>query len=190
MAKSSYEVEKEFLEKIQKITGKTLQEWMEIFNKRGFSKRNEVLYWLKTEHGFGHVNASLLGGVYVNNGRPVYADSNELLDNQFKNREQLRALFDYLIEMIRNEFDGVAIIPKKTYVSISGKREFAAIAIKSKEIRLGMDLGDMAFNEEITPSKSLGAMPRISHMLFLTEKEQLNKKVVGCLHTANNRVNS
>ncbi len=62
------------------------------------------------------------------------------------------------------------MIPKKTYVSFTAKREFAAINIKSKEIRLGMDLGDKPFNNILEKAKLTGPMPRISHMVILREE--------------------
>ena len=66
------------------------------------------------------------------------------------------------------------MIPKKTYVSYAAKREFAAINIKSKEIRLGMDLGDQPFTEDLEKAKLTGPMPRISHMIVVREKNDFN----------------
>ena len=70
---------------------------------------------------------------------------------------------------------------KKTYVSILERREFAAINIKPKELRIGFDLGERAFDDTVTKSKLTGPMPRISHMLVLTDKTQLNNDLVELL---------
>jgi len=79
------------------------------------------------------------------------------------------------------------VIPKKTYVSFTATREFAAINIKPREIRLGMDLGDMAFHETIQKTKLNGPMPRISHMAVITDMKQFDKKLLEYLHLSYNR---
>ena len=67
------------------------------------------------------------------------------------------------------------------------KREFAAINIKPKELRIGFDLGDRAFDETVSKSKLSGPMPRISHMLVLTDKSQLNPDLVELLKASHQR---
>ncbi len=46
---------------------------------------------------------------------------------------------------------------------------------------LSQDLGDRAFDEHVGKSKLSGPMPRISHMLVLTDKGQLNADLVELL---------
>jgi len=41
----------------------------------------------------------------------------------------------------------VKLIEKKLYMSFNGKRDFAVASIKSKQISVGMDLGDTPFDE-------------------------------------------
>jgi hypothetical protein len=73
--KTSGEIEKEFIDNLKGSTGRTLAEWMKRVGGSGISKRNDIIKWLKEKHGFGHMNASLLTGIYLNNGRPVYGST-------------------------------------------------------------------------------------------------------------------
>ncbi len=187
--KTPQEYEKEFLDGLKKSSGKSLEEWTKIIQETGKSKRNEILNWLKENHPFNYSEASMLAAIFVNGGKPVYGDITELLDNQFKKKEQFRPVYDALASTIQREFPGINLIPKKTYVSVTYKREFAAIAIKSKEIRFGMDLGDAEFDEYLQPSKSLGAMPRISHMVMLTDESEIDGRLINLMKEANSRVN-
>ena len=95
--------------------------------------------------------------------------------------------FNTVSEMILKNFPGTQLIPKKTYVSFTATREFAAINIKPREIRLGMDLGDMAFNETVQKTKLSGPMPRISHMAVITDARQFDKKLIEYLQSSYNR---
>ena len=79
------------------------------------------------------------------------------------------------------------LIPKKTYLSYTAAREFAAMNIKPKELRIGMDLGDMAFTDSLQKSKLSGPMPRISHMFVITDLKQFDKQLIEYLQLSYNR---
>ena len=187
MAKTSGEFEQEFIQTAKEKAGRTLEQWLPVVKKSGLVKQMEIPNWLKTEHKLNHLQASLLAGLYLNNGKPVYQNEASLLDNQFAKCEEMRLLFDAISERILKQFPDTQVIPKKTYVSFTATREFAAINIKPREIRLGMDLGDMAFNETVQKTKLNGPMPRISHMAVITDMKQFDKKLLEYLHLSYNR---
>lgn len=153
----------------------------------GITKRNDLIKWLKERAGFGHMNASLLAGIHLNNGKPVYGNTEDLLDNQFAKAPDMRPLYESFIALAKKHFPNSSVLPKKTYVSILEKREFAAINIKPKELRIGFDLGDRPFDGTVSKSKLTGPMPRISHMLVLTNQSQLNADLVGLLKASYER---
>lgn len=185
--KTSGEIEQEFIDNLKASTGKTLPEWMKHVSGSGITKRNDIIKWLKEKNDFGHMNASLLTGIYLNNGKPVYGSTDDLLDNQFAKAADMRPLYEAFTAFAKKYFPGSSVLPKKTYVSILEKREFAAINIKPKELRIGFDLGDRAFDEQVSKSKLSGPMPRISHMLVLTEKTQLNSDLVELMKASYQR---
>ncbi len=187
MAKTSGEFEKEFIQTAKEKTGKTLGQWMPVVNTSGFTKQMEITNWLKSEHKFNHLQATLLAGLYLNNGKPVYQNENNLLDSQFAKCEEMRPLYDAVSEKIISLFTDTQLIPKKTYLSYTAVREFAAINIKPKEIRLGIDLGDTLFTETLLKSKLTGPMPRISHMVIISDINQFDKKIKEYLQLSYNR---
>jgi len=189
MAKTSQEIEKEFIDELKLTTGKDLQQWLDMIKKSGIKKRNAIIHWLKTTHAFGHMHASLLMGIYTNNGKPVYGSENELLDNQIEKYEDIRPLFERLRKAI-SEWDSTSeFVVKKTYVSVTKKREFAAINIKKGELRVGLDLGDMPFDTRVQKAKLTGPMPRISHMVVVQSEDDINKDLFKLLEKSNQRVN-
>jgi hypothetical protein len=187
MQKTSGEFEKEFMDDLSKSTGKDLNTWMKTIDGFGSKKRNEVIAWLKSEHGFGHMNASLLAGIHANGGKPVYQSTDDLLENQFAKAGDMRPLYEVFIEFVKTNFPNATVLPKKTYVSILENREFAAVNIKPKELRIGLDLGDRPFDEKIEKAKLTGPMPRISHMFVLTDAKQLDKSIVEALKESHGR---
>ncbi len=185
--KTSGEFEKEFMDALAGSTGNDLATWLKTIDGFNSKKRNEVIAWLKEEHGFGHMNASLLAGIHANGGKPVYASTGDLLEAQFAKAADMRSLYDEFIAFIAKNFPASSVLPKKTYVSILENREFAAINIKPKELRIGLDLGDRPFNEKIEKAKLAGPMPRISHMFVLTDARQLDASIVAALKESHSR---
>lgn len=185
--KTSGEFEKEFMDGLEKRSGRNLSTWLKTIDSFPSKKRNEVIAWLKSEHGFGHMDASLLAGIHANGGRPVYASTDDLLDNQFAKSAVMRPLYEAVIAFIKENFPAATILPKKTYVSVLENREFAAINIKLKELRIGLDLGDRPFDEKIEKARLTGPMPRISHMLVLTDAWQLDAGLIDALKQSHGR---
>lgn len=189
MAKTSGELETKFIETAKDKTGKTLQEWLSLVKSSKIQKQNDILEWLKKGQGLNHMQAQFVAGIFLNNGNPVYGNEIALLENQFVKCPEMRTLFDKISEKIISDFQGTQLIPKKTYLSFTAIREFAAINVKPKEMRLGLDLGDEAFTEVLQKSKLTGPMPRISHMIILTDIKQFDSKTKQLLQQSFNRTN-
>lgn len=185
--KTSGEFEKEFMDGLKATTGSDLAAWMKTIDGFGSKKRNEVIAWLKNNHGFGHMNASLLAGIHANGGKPVYQSTDNLLDAQFAKAADMKPLYESFLEFVKKHIPSSSVLPKKTYVSILDNREFAAINIKPKELRIGLDLGDRPFDDKIEKAKLTGPMPRISHMFVLTDAKQLDMPIVEVLKESYSR---
>lgn len=190
MAKTSAEVEKEFINGLKAATGQDLRQWMTTIQNSGLTKRNDIIKWLKTDLGFRHMNASLLVGIYLNDGKPVYASETELLNNQFEKYPEMRPLFEKLRSAISNWDGTTQFVVKKTYVSVTKKREFAAINIKKGALRLGMALGDRPFDAGVEKAKLTGPMPRISHMVVITSEADITPRIFELLTIADKGVNA
>jgi hypothetical protein len=185
--KTSGEFEKEFMDELKGSTGKDLAAWMKVIDGFGSKKRNEVIAWLKSQHKFGHMQASLLAGIHANGGKPVYQSTDDLLGAQFAKAAEMKPLYEAFVEFVRKQFPAASVLPKKTYVSILENREFAAVNIKPKELRIGLDLGDRPFDDTIEKAKLTGPMPRISHMFVLTDRGQLDARIVQLLKQSHSR---
>jgi predicted transport protein len=187
--KTANEVEKEFLDGLEKNSGNNLKFWMGIIKASNLQKQVEIQKWLKSERGLKHMEAWMLAAIYLNGGKPVYGSDSALLDKQFEKYPDMRPLFDFVSDRILKSVIESEREVKKTYVSFKKKREFAAVNIKKGEIRLGMDLGERPFDDMVRKVSMTGPMPRISHMVVIQDKKDFNDEVVQLLHKSNERVN-
>lgn len=187
MAKTSADFEKQFIETIHDKTGKTLVQWLSVLGSSKLEKTKEIIDWLKKEQGLNHLQAQLLTGIHLNKGAPVYINETQLLDSHFSKSPDTRIFFNELSKKLIAEFPETQMIAKKTYISFTAVREFAAVNIKPNEIRLGLDLGNQEFTDLIQKSKLTGPMPRISHMLILSDIKQFDKAVKELCYQSYNR---
>jgi hypothetical protein len=181
MAKTSAELEKEFIASAKETTGRSIEQWLDLVKKSGPAGNKEIREWLKHDHHLNHMQAQFVTGMHFNNGKPVYINEGDLLEAQFQKSPLMRPLFESLVKTIVSKFPETKLIPKKTYLSFTAAREFAAVNVKPAELRLGLDLGDEPFKGRIQKSKLTGPMPRISHMLVISQKDEIDNVVIEFL---------
>lgn len=187
MAQTAQEREIGFLANIQETTGKTLDEWMSTIEDTGIAKHPEIIKWIKTEHGFNHMIANMITSIYKNDGKPVY-DYDAMYAKLFDGLEHQRPLYEEIITLVKDEFPDVVIAPTKTYVEFSAERCFGMVKIMRSTLRVGLDLGDLPYNDTVEKAKSLGAMPRFGHMIEVKASADVNDAMRSYLRQSYDRV--
>lgn len=129
MAKSAQETEQEFLATIVEQTGKDLDAWMALLEESGQQKTNAIIKHLKSTYGLNHLQATILTGVYLNEGQPVY-DYKALFAKLFQGKEEQLPFYRKVESLVQTNMPVVQMIPTKTYVSVDGERCFATVKIK------------------------------------------------------------
>lgn len=187
MARGSQELEQQFINTARDKTGHDLPEWMTIIHDAGIEEKpNTILKWLKENHGLNHLQANFLSGIYLNDGRPVY-DYAVLLQKLFDSKEHLKPIYNALEQRITSSLDDVEFVPTRTYVSIEGSKIFACATMTKSCIRVGLDLGELAFNSYAQKAKSLGAMPNLTHMIEVNAQDEVNDRLLSFVQQAYQR---
>jgi hypothetical protein len=160
---------------------------MSTVESTGITKQPDIIKWIKTEHGLNHMQANFITSIYKNDGKPVY-DYDAMYAKLFDGLEHQRPLYNAIIALVQSEFPDVVIAPTKTYVEFSAERCFGMVKIMKGDLRVGLDLGDTPFNDTVEKAKSLGAMPRFTHMIEATEAAHVNDAMRGYLRESYERV--
>lgn len=187
MAKSAREIEQTFVATIAEKTGHTLTAWLDIIGASGETKTNAIIKWLKTEHSLNHMQSSMLAGIFRNDGQLVH-DYATLFKKLFVGKESQRPLYDAFATLIQANFPNADMIPTKTYVSVEAERGFTTAKINKRNVRIGLDLGDIPFNDTAQKAKALGAMPRFTHMIEVTSLDQINDDMLTYIQLSYDRV--
>jgi hypothetical protein len=72
MARDEREEEREFLDRLQARTGRSLAEWMAAIGAQGFADKNDTIDWLRRQ-GLTFARASWLERIHANGGNPIYS---------------------------------------------------------------------------------------------------------------------
>ena len=132
------------LANIENRTGRTLDELAAIVRGSGIEKHAELVAMLKRDLGMGHGDANTLvhhvrkaddGG-----GAAAGASAGDVLDALYAGpKAPLRPIHDRIIDAIRG-FGDFEEAPKKTYVSLRRKKQFAMVGPATKtQVEVGLN---------------------------------------------------
>lgn len=160
-------------------TGKSLEEWKGILEKKGFEKHGEAVKFLKGEHGVTHGFANTI--VTLSNQADIPKE--DLVENQYKGKESLFPIYEALIKYVKTLGSDVTIIPKKTSVSVIRKRQFVLIKPATKtRIDLGFKLKDKSTTDRLEDSGPFGTM--CTHRVQLTEISDVDDQLKSWISEA------
>ena len=175
--------EQTMINNLLKNTGKSLEQWIKLVQRENFTKHGEYLKFLKEKHGLTHGFANLVAMKARKADAGSVENKDDLIESQYKGKEDFRPLYDALIEEIKSFGNDVEIAPKKAYVSLRRKKQFAMLQPATKtrfEISVNLKGVDAAgILEEV---KTANAM--CSHVIKLESITELNAEVMGWLKQA------
>ncbi len=177
------QAEKTMIDNLHKNTGKTLEEWITIVQQKKFGKHGEILKFLKEEHGFTHGFANLVAHKAKGSDAGSVDDKDSLVEKQYAGRENLKPLYEKLLEEVLKFGDDIKVAPKNAYVSLRRKKQFGCLQPATKNrFEIGLNLkgepGD-ALLEEVTAANAM-----FSHKIRLETLDDLNPEMIGWLRKA------
>jgi hypothetical protein len=132
------------LANIEKRTGKSLAELTKLVRASGLAKHGEIRDMLKTKLGMGHGDANTLTHYVLNPASPGSAEGpsvDEAVNGYYSGaKAALRPIHDKLMAQI-GKFGDFEIAPKKTYLSLRRKKQFAMIGpATNTRVEVGLNL--------------------------------------------------
>jgi hypothetical protein len=167
-------------------TGRTFEQWVALVRKEGLSGKREIVAWLKSKHGVGHVTAVFIAADAQGKSiADTYADSGALLDGMYAGEKAaLRPLYDELTGLAQKLGKDVELTVCKTYVGIRRARQFALVKPTTKtRVDLGLALPDMKPAGRLAAAGSIGS-DRVTHRIPIASLEEIDAEVRRWLKAA------
>jgi predicted transport protein len=165
------------LSNIEKSTGKTVAQWTAIINRSGLSKHGELVNFLKEKHGFTHGNANVIVHVAKQSHAGAAENPDDLITEQYKGKENLKPWYDKIMKEIAKFGKDIEIAPKKTYVSLRRKKQFAIIQPSTKDrLDVGLNIKGVAPSGKVIAAGSWNAM--CTHRIKLDDEKMIGKDLI------------
>jgi hypothetical protein len=174
------------LANIEKRTGRSLDELAALIRASGLTKHGELVTMLKTTLGMGHGDANTLVHTVkraeAGPGAGSDAAPGDVLDALYTGpKAALRPIHDRLMAAIR-EFGPFEEAPKKTYVSLRRKKQFAMIGpATNTKVEVGLNMKGVPATERL---QELPAGQMCNYKVRLGTAQEVDAALLGWLRTA------
>lgn len=172
---------------IEKKTGKSLAELRTAIGKCGKTKHGEIRSWLMETYGIGHGDANTLTHVALKSdgesaAKAAGLSTNDVLDGIYTGKKaHQRPIHEKLMAAIQT-FGEFEIAPKKGYVSLRRKKQFAMLGPKTNErFELGLNLKDDV-KHPLVKAVPPGGM--CHYIAALTSADEVDDKLVAIVKKA------
>lgn len=173
------------LANIEKRSGRKLTELVKLLDASGLAKFGEKRDYLKRELGMGHGDANAVV-TYANAkgapAKPTATDAGSVLDEIYSGKKaDLRPIHELLIGKI-SRFGAYETAPKKGYVSLRRKKQFAMIGPTTQtRVEVGLNM------KGVTPTGRLLAEPpgkMCNYKVKLTSADEVDAELIAWIRTA------
>ncbi len=173
---------------IEQQYGKPLDEWIALLKESGLTKHTDMVALLKSQYGMSHgsahrialkareTNTASLDKAAEASGRDPVA---ELYSGK---KAALKPLHDALMSVITTFGDDIELAPKKGYVSLRRKKQFAMIQPAAQHIDLGLILKGMPTTERLESAAGFNAL--FTHRVRVSTINDVDAQVITWLKQA------
>jgi hypothetical protein len=173
------------LDNIQKKTGMSLKELSSFVQKSGLSKHGEIRDMLMEKLGLGHGDAnSLVHAIFESDGTRAAEgkSADAVLDEIYSGAKSgLRPIHEALMKYIV-KFGEFEIVPKKGYVSLRRKKQFAMIGPKTNtRFEVGINARDLKKNARLLEQPK-GSM--CNYIVNLSDAKEVDSELIAWIKSA------
>ena len=164
-------------------TGKSLAQWVAIAKKSGEAKHGGIVKHLKGEHALTHGYANYVALECLQSAS-IHADDADLVAAQYAGKKAgLKPLYEQILEIADSFGDDVEVAPKKAYVSLRRKKQFATVQ-PSTATRMDIGINLKGAEAEGMLQVVAGANSMCSHKIELTDAAMVNTEFKSWLKKA------
>jgi hypothetical protein len=170
------------LTNIQSKTGKTLDQLYGVIRESGLTKHGDIRDMLRTSLGLGHGDANALGLAYRKTLEAPQPESNDVLDDIYVGpKAGLRAIHERLMTEIAG-LGAFEIAPKKGYVSLRRKKQFAMVGPGTKQrLEVGLNMKGVKASDRL---QEVPAGGMCQFKVFLSGVDEVDRELVEWVRQA------
>ena len=169
---------------IEATYGRTMREWAALIKKSGLTKHPEVVAMLKRDHDVSHGAAhriSLVSREQATSHGDDAPGADVVTTMLGAKRAHLRPIVDRLLEVIRG-FGDFEVAPKKGYLSLRRRKQFAMIKPAASHVDLGLILVGVLADGRLESAAGFNAL--FTHRVRVRSTKDVDRDLRGWLQQA------
>ena len=171
---------------IEATYGKPMSDWLAIISASGLTKHTDVVTMLKKDYGMTHGAAHRVSLVAREQAAAAGPGSDPVSALYAGKKASLRPLHDALMTTIRAFGDDIETAPKKGYLSLRRRKQFAMIQPSAAgRIDLGLILRDVPPDARLESAQGFNAL--FTHRVRLSSTADIDPQLIGWLQHAYDR---
>ena len=168
---------------IEAQTGQSLDELIQSGLATGMTKHKELQTFFSDTYGLTYGNANVLAIFARDRLKGAAGEEENFIDAQYEGKKAaLRPLYDELIAGVEAFGDDVEIAPKRTYVSLRRKKQFALVQPGAGRVDVGINLKGVEPAGRLEKSGSFNAM--CTHRVRVAGSDDIDDELLGWLRQA------
>ena len=164
------------LRNIEKAYGKTLDDLVRIVAESGLVKHNEVVAMLKERYGMTHGAAHRVALVARSRRAQPEAEGADLV------APSLKDVYALLLQKVTSFGDDIEESPKKGYVSLRRRKQFAMLRPGAKWINVGLILPQRPADGRFEPADKWNAL--FTHRVRVSNRSEVDDELESWLRAA------
>jgi len=174
------------LKNMQTRTGKSLEELFTFIKESGLVKHGEIRQMLISKLGMGYGDAVTLASHYLAQTNPSQktgqAEGEDVLDTLYSGTKTgLRPIHELVMEKI-TQFGEFEIAPKKTYISLRRKRQFAMLGPGTRgRVELGLNMKGLEGTDRLVAQEPGGMC---QYKVFISDINEVDGELLGWIRLA------
>jgi len=167
---------------IEATYGRSIDDWIELIGVSGRARHGEIVAWLKDEHGLTHgaANRVALVALAANDPKPTESDPEAGL--YAGRKHALLPIHAGLMDALRSLGPDLEVAPKKGYLSLRRRKQFAMIKPAASHVDLGLILPDRAATDRLESAATFNAL--FTHRVRVRAVDEIDAELRGWIAAA------
>ena len=167
---------------IEATYGRPIDGWVDVIGASGLHRHGEIVAMLKSEHGLTHGAANRVALIALAELAPA-APAGDPIDALYAGRDpDIRAIHDRVMASIRAFGGTIEVAPKKGYLSLRRRTQFAMLKPAAKHLDVGLILPDEPTTARLESAATFNAL--FTHRVRIRSVDDVDDELVGSLRRA------
>ena len=170
------------LRNIEITYGRSIDEWTALIAASGLTRHGQIVAMLKTEHGLSHGAANRVALVALDALKPAAATTDPEASLYTGGKSALRPIHARLMAVINGLGKDIEVAPKKGYLSLRRRKQFAMIKPAARHVDLGLILPGRAVGGRLESAATFNAL--FTHRVRVGSAEEVDDELGSWLRDA------